>query len=180
MPLFKSIKNQFLVKHTPKASEIVVSKKAHKIANILLTVGILVLPLSFAVVVYKILFFNGLKLDVGEFVFSLLMLGVVIAFISAIKTLVGLINAHSNYLRGVKERRLKVACATMASYTFTIYMAFFSVNEVYLLGKYNDGAHEGVCTVYVPNGAKTDICIDYEESKENETSLMSRALYFLN
>lgn len=180
MPLFRFIKDQFLVKNTPKASEVLVSKKTHKIANVLLTVGILFLHLSFALAVYKVLFLHGLKLEVGELVFSLLMLSIVIALISAIRTLVSLINAHSNYLRGIKERRLKIACATMASYSFTIYMAFFSVNEAYLLGRYNDGAHEGVCKVYAPNGAKTDVCIDYEESKENETSLIGRALYFLS
>lgn len=180
MALFKFIKKQFLINETPNKSEIVISKTKHKVANILLTVGIFFLPLSFALAVYKVLFFNGLKVEVGEFVFSALMASVIIAFISAVKTFVSLINAHSNYLRGVKERRLKIACATVASYSFTIYMAFFSVNEAYLLGRYNDGAHDGVCKVYVPNGPKTDICIDYEESKRNETSLMGRALYFLN
>lgn len=180
MRLFRFIKDQFSVKNPPNASEVVVSKRKHKIANFLLAVGILFLPISFALAVYKVLFFNGLKLEVGEFVFSLLMLSVVIALISAIKTWVSLINAHSNYLRGVKERRLKIACATVASYLFTIYMAFFSVNEAYLLGRYNDGAHEGVCKVYVPNGEKTEVCIDYEELKEDETSLLGRAFYFLN
>lgn len=180
MPLFRFIKNQFLVKSPPKASEVVVSKKTHKIANFPLTIGIFLLFLSFALAVYKVLFFNELKLEVGEFVFSFLMLSIVIALISSIKTLVSLLNAHSNYLHGVKERRLKVACATMASYSFTIYMAFFSVNEVYLVGRYNDRAHEGVCKVFVSNGAKIDACIDYEELKEDETSLMGRALYFLN
>ncbi len=180
MSLFRFIKDQFLVKKPPMASEVVISKKRHQIANLLLAVGILLLALSFALAIYKLLFFNVLKLEVGEFVFSLLMLSVVIGLISAIKTLVDLVNAHSNYLRGVKERRLKIACAVMASYSLTIYMAFFSVNEAYLLGRYNKGAHEGVCKVYVSNGAKTDACIEYQGLKEDETSLVGRVLYYLN
>lgn len=122
---------------------------------------------------------NGLKIGVGEFVFSGLMVSIVIALISAAKTLVKLLNAYSSYLRGMKERRFRVAGSAAISYLFSIYMGFFSLNEAYLLGLFNEQTHEAVCKVYVTNGLKTDICIEYEESMRNEKSVWGRALFFL-
>ncbi|SFK01668.1 hypothetical protein SAMN04488079_1041 [Methylophaga sulfidovorans] len=81
---------------------------------------------------------NGLKIGVGEFVFSGLMVSIVIALISAAKTLVKLLNAYSSYLRGIKERRFRAAGSAAISYLFSIYMGFFSLNEAYLLGLFNE------------------------------------------
>jgi len=57
-------------------------------------------------------------------------------------------------------------------------MSFLSVNEVGLLGKYNELAYQQVCKIYVVNGKKSDICIQYEKDMETDTSLKSRILNF--
>lgn len=108
------------------------------------------------------------------------MASIVIALISAAKTLVKLLNAYASYLCGIKERRFRAAGSAAISYLFSIYMAFFSLNEAYLLGVFNEQAHEAVCKVYVTNGLKTDMCIEYEESMRNEKSMWGRALFFLH
>lgn len=71
--LYEFIKRQFVIESMPNISEIVVSKKKYQLISALLTVAVFLFPfslmLSIYLSIYRVLFMNGLKIGVGEFVF---------------------------------------------------------------------------------------------------------------
>jgi len=176
--MVKFVVGLFTIKKIPKRSEIKADKRTESKALIAVTLGLFLLFASITFAIYKVFYFNSLKLEVGEFIFSFLMLGLISALISGVIAFVSLLNFYTNVLVGFKESKFKRSGLTLLSLSFSVYMSFLSVNEVGLLGKYNELAYQQVCKIYVVNGKKSDICIQYEKDMETDTSLKSRILNF--
>lgn len=70
MILSEFFKSFFTIKKFPSQNEIVISRMCQRVALGLLIIGIVILAAAFVATVYKILFFSGLKVEVGSLVFG--------------------------------------------------------------------------------------------------------------
>lgn len=170
----------FTLKKLPKASEVKVGEKEYKKANFFLLLGICFILIAICLGWFRAIDFFNKMASVNQSSLPMLLLSMFVVFVFNVISFINFRNTYVDYVKKDKQKPLyAVIRGVLVTIFFSFYISLWSLNELKLAGKYNEDAHQEVCTIYTVNGGKSDSCINYENEMEKDKSFKNRYLLFL-